>query len=88
MASHRIAVTLPDPLFEAVVQAARRRGLSRSTYVASLLAATAMPSGSAVDEAAFGVQMDAALSDPSVVRDQAAQSGWFTAASDLTGNEW
>jgi metal-responsive CopG/Arc/MetJ family transcriptional regulator len=62
----RVAVSLPQPVAEAVDELAERRGESRSYFIASLLRRVA----SAKSDREISAEIDALFSDPAIAAEQ------------------
>ena len=84
MAVRKFAISVPEDVMREVDQAAARRGMARSSFIASVLARVAR----ARTDAEIARRVDALFSDPEVVREQAETARAFRRAAPPAGTDW
>ena len=84
MAARKFAISIPEDVMTHVDQAARRRGVTRSRFIAQVLSHVA----SARRDAEISDAVDAFFADPAMVREQAATARAFRKVAVRAGTEW
>jgi len=84
MAARKFAISVPEDVMREVDQAAARRGMARSRFIASVLARVAK----ARTDAEIARRVDALFSDPEVAREQAETARAFRRAAPRAGTDW
>ena len=84
MAARKFAISIPDDVMTQVDQAARRRGVTRSRFIAQVLSHVA----SARRDAEISHAVDAFFSDPVIAREQVATTRAFQKVAAHAGTEW
>ena len=84
MTARKIVISVPDDVMPHVDRAARRRGVTRSGFIAQVLSRVA----SAVRDAEISHAVDAFFSDPEMVGEQAAIARAFRKGAARAGTEW
>jgi hypothetical protein len=80
MAARKFAISIPESVMRHVDQAARRRGMTRSRFIATVLARVA---GARTD-----VEVNAFFADPEIARGQLETARAFRRAAPTAGTEW
>jgi len=84
MAARKFAISVPEDVMRHVDRAAARRGVTRSRFIADLLARVAR----ARTDAEISRRVDALFSDPEVAREQAQTARAFRRTAPRAGTEW
>lgn len=84
MAAKKFAISVPEDVMRHVDRAATRRGVTRSRFIADMLARVAR----ARTDAEISRRVDALFSDPEVAREQARTAHAFRGAAPRAGTEW
>ena len=84
MAAKKFAISIPEPVMTQVDRAARDRGLTRSRFIAEVLAAVA----SARSDAEVSRRVDRLFLDPEIAREQQGTAAAYARSAPRRGTEW
>ena len=84
MAVKKFSLSVPEEVMDEVDRAATERGLTRSAFVARVLARVAR----ARSDAEVTRRIDALFGDPALAREQRETAAAFASARSEAGTEW
>lgn len=84
MAARKFAISVPENVMRQVDRAARRRGMTRSGFIAEVLARVAR----ARTDFEISRRVDAFFADPEIAREQVETARAFRRAAATAGTEW
>jgi hypothetical protein len=84
MAARKFAISIPESVMRHVDQAARRRGMTRSGFIATVLARVA----GARTDVEISRRVNAFFADPEIAREQLETARAFRRAAPTAGTEW
>ncbi len=84
MAVRKFAISVPDEVMRKVDQAARKRGITRSRFIAQVLARVA----GARTDGEISRRIDAVFADADVAREQLHTARKFRQVAPRSGGEW
>jgi len=84
MNTQKVAITIPIDLVTIVDEISKKRGMSRSKYISSVLREKVLNEKERQLKNAF----NQVFSDDSIRKEQRETASWFEGAGSKTGQEW